>query len=74
MCCALLCTVVSVKAASGSLSYSTSSNTYLGELANTSASAKTIAVNEIDNFLNIFVLRILLAIANLTLKFLVSTS
>ena len=39
MCCALLCTVVSVKAASGSLSYSTSSNTYLGELANTSASA-----------------------------------
>lgn len=45
MCCALLCTVVSVKASSGSLSYSTSSNTYLGELANTSASAKTISIN-----------------------------
>lgn len=45
MCCALLCTVVSVKASSGSLSYSTSSNTYLGELANNAAKAKTLSVN-----------------------------
>ena len=45
MCCALLCTVVSVKASSGSISYSTSSRAYLGELANNSANAKTLSVN-----------------------------
>lgn len=47
MCCALLCTVVSVKASSGSLSYSTSKNsyTYIGELVNNSAKAKTLSVN-----------------------------
>lgn len=45
MCCALLCTVVSVKASSGSYSYSTSSKISYGEITNNSANAKTLSVS-----------------------------